>query len=299
MKKIIICISVFIVIFLSFFVVENSFSKDKIEFVDELKNVEYSFAQLPFYASADDAFDQAADLQDINFKAVAVDKDFEIQFKLEHKPLQVYELDANEPSGKLKTAYDKEIGLYSLSSLSDTEFYQYTVVADYGIKKNVYSFFVYNKTYIEANSDKLISETIAKSEHSFDNAPKNVSIKSELESYSQDYSKFSFKINNKTDAAVKCSEFQIEKRINGEWYCVERNDLSYNSDFENEINGLLTPTVKADGTSAVEIPAALGVMFDLSTGNGLLSGEYRIVQSYEFNGQTNFAVFEPFTIGYN
>ena len=109
MKKIIsIIAAVTAIVIAGFLVAENSYSKEQIEFVGEAKNIEYYFEKMYFYNTLQDEFDSTANLLNINAKAVALDENEKIQFKLPHKPIRVYELSADESANKIKVNYDKK-----------------------------------------------------------------------------------------------------------------------------------------------------------------------------------------------
>ena len=79
MKKIIaIIVAVTAIVIAGFLVAENSYSKEKIEFVGEAKNIEYYFEKMYFYNTLQDEFDATANLLNINAKAVALDENEKI-----------------------------------------------------------------------------------------------------------------------------------------------------------------------------------------------------------------------------
>lgn len=295
MKKIIIGIAaVFAVVIVAISVTENRNSKDRIKFVNEAENIEYTISSNYFRVSEKELIDRTADLMDTETNVIAFEQNEKIQFRLSHRPLKIYELGAE----KTKVKYDSESNLYSLSPLYDAEQIEYTVVADYGIRKNVYTFKVYNKTYIENKFSQISAEGLCKSKHDKIAVNEAVSVKTSKDEYQLDSMDFRFIVNNNGNESLQCSMFKIEKMLGYTWYAVDENDISYNAKFWEESKQRMSPFIGKNGATTVKMPTSLGVLFELGIGNGLGSGTYRIVVPYICNGKTEYAISNPFTLGY-
>ena len=297
-KKIIAAIIALVAVFVVALGVESSFSKEKIDFVGEAENIEYYFEKMYLYNTMQDEFDATANLLDINTRAVALNENEKIQFKLPHKPIRIYELAANEKGDRIKVDYDKASRLYTLSDLQSSEVSEYNIVADYGIRKNVYTFKVYNKTYIENKFSQISAEGLCKSKHDKIAVNEAVSVKTRKDEYQLDSMDFRFIVNNNGNESLQCSMFKIEKMLGYTWYSVDENDISYNAKFWEESKQRMSPVVGKNGATTVKMPTSLGVLFELGIGNGLGSGTYRIVVPYICNGNTEYAISNPFTLGF-
>lgn len=298
MKKIIAIIAaVTAIVIAGFLVAENSYSKEKIEFVGEAKNIEYYFEKMYFYNTLQDEFDATANLLNINAKVVALDENTKIQFKLPHKPIRVYELSADESTKKIKVNYDKENKLYTLSDLFESEICEYDIVVDYGLTKNIYCFQIYNKTYIE-NNNFVTTTNFEKSPYGISTYSEKVVVTTNSTEYQYDNLTFGFSIKNDESQPIKCSFFKLEKQIDNNWYSVDEFELPCNTEGYEKLKQQVETTIKPTEINTIKMPMALGAVFDLMPVNGLLSGTYRIVVPFNCDDKADFAVSNEFTIGY-
>lgn len=298
MKKIVIAIISLFIVFAGALGVESSFSKEKIEFVGEAKNIEYYFEKMYFYNSLQDEFDATANLLDTNTRIVALDENEKIQFKLHHKPLRVHELAANEKGSKIKVSYDKASGLYTLSDLQSNEVSEYDIVADYGLIKNLYCFRIYNKTYIEKNKTQKPAAEITKSAYDISKSSEKIIVKTNGTNYQDDTVSFEFSIKNNEKKAIKCSYFKLEKRIGDNWYSVDENDLSYNAEVYEKFKQEAECTVKTNESKTIKIPMSLCAFFDLDALDGVSSGTYRITVPFTCENKNGYSISNSFTVGY-
>ncbi len=298
MKKIIAAIIALFVVFAVALGVESGFSKEKIEFVGEAKNIEYYYQKMYFYNSLQDEFDATASLLDINTRVVALDENEKIQFKLPHKPLRVYELAANEKGSKIKVIYDKACGLYTLSDLPSSEVSEYDIVADYGLIKNIYCFMIYNKTYIEKNKKQKPDAELVKSVYEISESDEKIIVKTNGINYQDDTLSFEFSIKNNENKPISCSYFKLEKKIGDNWYSVDENDLSYNAEVYEKFKQEAEGTVKTNESKTIKISMSFCVLFDLDALDGVSSGTYRITVPFTCENENNFSISNSFTVGY-
>lgn len=298
MKKFVIAIVALVVVILGFFAIESSYSKDKIEFVGEAKNIEYYSEKLYFYYSTQDEFDATANLLDLNTKVVALDESAKIQFKLPRKPIRVYELAANEKGNKIKVNYDKESQAYTLSNLYSAEVCEYDVVVDYGFIKNIFCFQIYNKTYIEKNRTKKPATELVESGYSLSASSDKVAVTSNSREYQEDTLTFTFSVRNAANSPIKCSLFKLEKKIGNTWYSVEENDVFYNAEVYEKFKRQAEATIKTNESNTVKLPATLDALFDLKSLDGVSSGIYRIVVPFSCEGENGYSISNSFTVGY-
>lgn len=298
MKKIVIVIISLLIVFAGALGAESSFSKERIEFVGEAKNIEYYFEKMYFYNTLQDEFDATANLLDTNTRVVALDENEKIQFKLPHKPLRVYELAANEKGNKIKVNYDKVSKLYTLSDLPSSEVSEYDIVADYGLIKNLYCFMICNKMYIEKNKTQKPAAGLTKSAYDISKSSEKIIVKTNGTNYQDDIVSFEFSIKNNEKKAIKCSCFKLEKRIGDNWYSVDENDLSYNAEFYEKFKQEAEGTVKTNESKTIKIPMSLCVLFDLVALDGVSSGTYRITVPFTCENKNGYSISNSFTVGY-
>lgn len=298
MKKIVIAIISLLIILACVLGMESSFSKEKIEFTGEVKNIEYYFEKMYFYNSMQDEFDATANLLDINAQVVALDENQRIQFKLPHKPLRVYELAANEKGNKIKVNYDKVSKIYTISDLQVSEVCEYDIVADYGLIKNLYCFRIYNKTYIEKNKTQKPTAEFAKSAYDMSGGSEEVIVETNGTTYQDDTLSFGLSINNNGDKPISCSLFKLEKKINNNWYSVDENDLSYNARVYEKFKHEAECTIKTNESKTVKIPMSFCVLFDLDALDGVSSGTYRITVPFTCENKNGYSISNSFTVGY-
>lgn len=299
MKKFVyIIVSVFIVV-LGLLIFENQYADERIKFTVENQNIEYSCSQLYFYNSIKGEYDTTADLLDTKTNIAAADCNSKISFKLSHKPLRIYELNpSDEKNERLKISYNKQDGCYYLSPLFDSEECFYNVVADYGFRKIVYNFVVFNKTYI---SDRYfnIADTSGNISVCNDLAPtKDVVATLDDSLGSTDYAHFYFSVKNNTNQPINCSFFMLEKQMNGIWYSVDERDVSYNQVFWDNYKQKFPFTIQPKENGRIEFPTALDALFDVYIGNDITSGIYRVVIPYTCNNYEGIALSQPFALGY-
>ncbi|MGN1479941.1 MAG: hypothetical protein ACI4XH_09250, partial [Acutalibacteraceae bacterium] len=227
MKKLVYIIISIVIVILGLLTVENKYADERIEFTVEGQNIEYSRAQLYFYNSLHDEYDATADLLSTKTNIVAADSNSKISFKLSHKPLRIYELNPSDESNKrLKVSYNKQDKCYYLSSLFDSEECSYSVVADYGFRKAVYSFVVFNKTYINNRYYDIKDTSCIISMNNNSKSSEDVAVFVNDDIFTTDYLNFGFTINNNTQKPIDCSFFKLEKQMNGKWYSVNEKDVS-------------------------------------------------------------------------
>lgn len=299
MKKIIIVsVGAVVLLLASLLFIENSFADEKIDFVIDNQNIEYSVSQLYFFNTEHDEYDAAADIPDTDFKVVAAEESNSVCLKLKHKPLRLYELTGERE----KVSFNEEKGCYTLSSLreSDSEECEYDVVADYGIRKNVYSFFVLNKTYIEKQYNiSPDNRQFEVSEYSSLPTEDVTVIPNKNLNYCYEMG-IGFSIKNNTGSSVECLDCLLEKNINGSWYAVEQlEDVKDKSRrFENYEDPF--PIKVESGSSAdYELPCALSAYYNFFDSPALIiSGIYRFVVPYTSGGESRTALSRQFTVGY-
>lgn len=297
MKKVLICISFLMIVLVLILGLEYRYSTDKIEFVGEAKSIEYYCKKMYFYNTLQDEFDATANLLDINAQVISLDENAKIQFRLPHRPIRVYELSADEGNNRIKINYDKESKLYTLSNLSESEICEYDVVIDYGLTKNMFCFMIYNKTYIE-NKNFGTTANLDKSPYSFSDNSKKVVVTTNNTEYQDDNLTFGFSIKNGESQPIKCSFLKLEKQIDNSWYSVDEFESSGNTEVYERLKQQVETTIKSNEINTIKMPIILGAVFDLVPVNGLVSGTYRIVVPYEYDGNDNYAISAPFTIGY-
>ena len=299
MKKFVyISISIFVVI-LGLLIVENQYADERIEFTVENRNIEYSCSQLYFYNSIKDEYDTTADLLDTKTDITAADSNSKISFKLSHKPLRIYELNPSDAENdRLKISYNKQDGCYYLSPLFDSEECFYNVVADYGFRKIVYNFVVFNKTYINDRYFNIADTSGKISEYDDSTLTEDVAVILDDSISSTDSAHFDFSVKNNTGKPINCSFFKLEKQMNGKWYLVDEKDVSYNQDFWNNYMQNFPFTIKPKENGKIQFPTALDALFNLNVGNDLASGIYRVVIPYTCDNYEGIAISQPFTLGY-
>ena len=290
-KVIIITVSVIVIALLLFLRLNNAHADDKAAFTIENQEIECVESQLYFYNSEKQAYDASADILDVNTKITAADEKSQVKIKFDHKPLRVYELTGTSAQ---KADFDKESGEYSLHSLreNDCEYCDYIIVADYGIRKNVYSFSVYNKTYIEKryniNPDNRNTEESA---YNSIQASEDIIIKLNCKTVQPYYIGFGFSINNNSDIKAEAAECLLEKNINGVWYNVEKNDNNPGKELSERFPLIVEPKSKSEFI----LPSGLNAVFD-TTNYRIDSGVYRFVIPLS-DGVNKAAVSDSFTVG--
>lgn len=291
MKKIIITAAVIVAALSLFLAFNNLHADDKAAFTIDNQEIEYVESQLYFYNSEKQAYDVSADILDVNTKITAADEKSQVKIKFAHKPLRVYEL-----TGALaeKADFDKESGEYCLHSLRerDCEYCDYLIVADYGIRKNVYSFSVYNKTYIEKryniNPDNRNTEASA---YNSIQASDDFRIELNCKTVQPYYIGFGFSINNNSDLKAKAADCLLEKNIGGVWYNVEKKDTNPGKELSERFPLIVEPKSK----SKFILPSGLNAVFD-TTNYSIDSGVYRFVIPLS-DGVNEAVVSESFTVG--
>lgn len=299
MKKLFLCVlSLVMLIFVIFLSVEYIYSKDKIQLVGELSNNEYCSRKMYFYNSVQDGFDAVADLIGSDSKITALGENAKVQFKLAHKPISVYELSADEKSGKVKIEYDKANKVYTLSDLYENEVCEYGIIVDYGIVKNFYCFQVYNKTYIEKNIENESTVGLTNSRYDFSGSSRNIIISLNYNEFPYDTMNFGFTICNMNNKNMTCSFFKLEKKIGDNWYGLEERDMSYNMSVYDKIKQQVECTLEPNEKRSVNLQMNIDTLFDMAVGNNLLSGTYRLVIPFKCEDEIAYSVSSQFTIGY-
>ena len=299
MKKAIciICLSAAVVLG-AFSIAENQFAEERLDFKVENQSIDYSFAQLHFYNSLKDEYDATADYLEKKTAVIAADSDSKITFATKHKPLRFYELNpGDEKNERLKISYNKQDKRYELSPLSDNEDCEYNVVADYGFRKNIYSFSVFNKTYIEKRYNSQPDAAISESKIQMQTVENDVTVEAE-NLCRADYINFGFNVTNHLAEPISCGMFKLEKQMNGVWYEVEEQDVTYNQAFWDDYASQYPISVKASETIQHKFPTSPAVFFNMHTGNDVKCGVYRIVLPYTHNGEEKYAISNPFNVGY-
>ena len=295
MKKVLICISSLVIVLMLIIGVEYCYSNEKIEFIGEAKNLEYYFEKMYFYNTLQGEFDATANILKSDTNIIALDANSKIQFKLPHKPIRIYELSANEPNGKMKIYYDKKTKLYTLSDLFENEVCEYDIVVDYGIIKNLYCFQVYNKTYIEKYGSEKLTADMIKSSYDLSKSSRTVVVNLNKNKYQCGDFSFGFSVHNGENSLIACSFFKVEKQIGNDWYIINEKDTSYNANGYEKIKKQVETAINPNTDRMFELGMSVEALFELSD---LISGTYRIVIPYECNGNDNYTISAPFTIGY-
>ena len=290
-KVIIITVSVIVIALSLFLVLNNAHADDKAAFTIENQEIECVESQLYFYNSEKQAYDASADILDVNTKITAADEKSQVKIKFDHKPLRVYELTGTSAQ---KADFDKESGEYSLHSLreKDCEYCDYIIVADYGIRKNVYSFSVYNKTYIEKryniNPDNRNTEASA---YNSIQASDDIRIELNCKTVQPYYIGFGFSINNDSALKAKAAECLLEKNIGGVWYNVDKNDNNPGK----ELSIHFPLTVEPESKSEIVLHSGIETVFNTAYYN-IDSGVYRFVIPLS-DEENKAAVSDSFTVG--
>ncbi len=298
-KKIVVCIVSAAVILSVLIIAGNKYADDAAVITAENQKIEFTCSGLYFYNTLQDEYDASADIVDYNFKIVAVPASAKISFKPSRKPLRVYEPNTlGNENKKLKASYNKQDGCYYLSPLYESENCSYIVVADYGIKKYVYNFDVYNKTYIEKSKSE---KSNLKSKISPYNGLKNtedISINLNEDFVGIQYMHFGFTVNNNISQNISCSPFKLEKKINGTWYSLDETDTIYDLDIWKSYTEKFPVKILPGDSAKIISPTALDLVFDISELDNLKCGTYRVILPYNIGDNEKAAISKQFVVGY-
>lgn len=299
MKRIYIVLTVIVLALMGAIVISNKYANNEAIITADNQELEFICSQLYFYNTLQDEYDTSADIVDYNFKIVAVPDSAKISFKPSRRPLRVYEPNTlGNENKRLKVSYNKQDGCYYLSQLYESENCSYVVVADYGIKKYVYNFDVYNKTYIEKNKSE---KSNIKSKISTYNSSKNTedsSINLNEDFAGIQYMHFGFTVNNNLSQNISCSPFKLEKKINGTWYSVDETDTIYDLDIWKSYAEKFPVKILPGGSAKINSPTALDFVFNISGLDNLKCGTYRIILPYNIGDTEKVAISKQFAVGY-
>lgn len=263
-----------------------------------MSSSDYCLNKMYFYNSTQDEFDATSDFVELNKKIIALDEDDKIQFKLPHKPIRAYELTASEKSDKTIIEYDRTNKIYTLSDLYENEECEYYIVADYGLIKNLYSVQVYNKTYIEKNKAKESVEGLKKSRYDISKSSKSVVVDLNSDKFPYNTLNFEFSVRNMNAEPIICSLFRLEKKIGDIWYTLETRDMSYNATAYENVKKQAECELKHNEIENIKLEMNIDTLFEMTVGNNLLSGIYRIVVPFTYEKGNEYAISPQFAIGY-
>ncbi len=296
MKKIIAIIAVVIVLAgIGFLITVNSYADEKVTFKIENQSIGYVATTLHFYNSEKDMHDAAALLLETKTNVVAAKETSRVRFQLKHKPLKLYELNGVE---RVNIPFRMADSSYLLSPiLPDTEETEYTVVADYGLRRIVYSFAVVNRTYIETYVKNVAKDAKISAWNGY-RASDAVTVRVADDLDGANDVRFSFMFRNNTGMQITCKMYSLEKQIGNKWYEVKLREDADKDPFFDKYKKPFPREIAPREELPYRIQASLGVLFDLSGVNHLTSGVYRVVMPYTGNGRDDVAISMPFSIGY-
>ncbi|MCQ2485330.1 MAG: hypothetical protein MJ168_08360 [Clostridia bacterium] len=229
---------------------------------------------------------------------IGIEENDSVEVSFNKRPLKLSYVDIeNGDYSHKKIKYDSDAKAYIFNPVWDSGECWISVVADYGVVREVITFCVYNKDYMPQNGDDIV-KYLPDSSVSDSNRSNTVLLKTDSFNYPVESTAYAFKITNSENNEITTSDFIVEKRIGDKWYVVEKEMNSFVAQNLSPTVMLKDTVLKGGETRDVKLETSLYLLFDESVAFENNSGVYRYVVPYTSGGQTHYAVSNEFTVGY-